>query len=97
MKRFIRSRAFIVLLLALVIFTGYKFFVNYQHINRLKVRINNLEQNIAVAESKQNELQEELENINTPEYIEKIARNELGLVKPGEVLLIPVEEDVKED
>ncbi|NLM97500.1 MAG: hypothetical protein GX175_07830 [Halanaerobiaceae bacterium] len=39
-----------------------------------------------------NRLEEELENVNNPEYIEKIAREELGLVKPGELLIIPVEE-----
>ncbi|MPM67484.1 Cell division protein FtsL [bioreactor metagenome] len=32
---------------------------------------------------------EERNKLNTPAYIEKIAREELGLVKPGEVPYIP--------
>lgn len=32
---------------------------------------------------------EERNKLNTPGYIEKIAREELGLVKPGEVPYIP--------
>lgn len=34
-------------------------------------------------------LKEERDKLNTPAYIEKIAREELGLVKPGEVPYIP--------
>ncbi|MDD4327515.1 septum formation initiator family protein [Candidatus Nomurabacteria bacterium] len=40
------------------------------------------------AESKQEEIRDLLENWNTPEYIEKIARDEFGLVKPGEILFV---------
>lgn len=35
------------------------------------------------------ELKDERDRLNTPAYIEKIAREELGLVKPGEVPYIP--------
>ncbi|MCX7780141.1 MAG: septum formation initiator family protein [Negativicutes bacterium] len=34
-------------------------------------------------------LNEELERLKKPSYIEKLAREELGLVKPGEVPYIP--------
>lgn len=34
-------------------------------------------------------LKEERDRLNTPEYVEKLAREELGLVKPGEVPYIP--------
>jgi len=40
---------------------------------------------------KQNaQLREEIRLLNTPEYIERIAREQLGLVKPGEVAVILV-------
>lgn len=35
-------------------------------------------------------LREEIRLLNTPEYIERIAREQLGLVKPGEVAVILV-------
>jgi cell division protein FtsL len=36
------------------------------------------------------QLREEIRLLNTPEYIERIAREQLGLVKPGEVAVILV-------
>jgi len=93
MSNFIKSRFFKVLLIFLLVFTVYKFFVNYQQINKLKNKIDSLENAITLAEEDKIELQKELKNIDSPEYIEKIARDELGLVKPGELLLIPVEEE----
>jgi cell division protein FtsL len=36
-------------------------------------------------------LTEEKERLNTPAYVEKLARDDLGLVKPGEVPYIPGE------
>ncbi len=93
MSKLIKSRIVRILLIFLFSFTVYKFYVNYQHINQLKKRIEGLENAVILAEDDKIELQEELKNIDNPEYIEKIARDELGLVKPGELLLIPVEEE----
>ena len=50
MSNFIKSRIFIMLLLLLFAFTVYKFFVNYQHINELKKRIDSLENAVTIAE-----------------------------------------------
>jgi Septum formation initiator len=38
-------------------------------------------------------LSEEKAKLMTPAYVEKLARDELGLVKPGEVPYIPVEKN----
>ncbi len=38
-------------------------------------------------------LAEEKDRLSTPAYVEKLARDELGLVKPGEVPYIPVEKN----
>lgn len=37
------------------------------------------------------QLLEERDRLNTPNYIEKVAREELGLVRPGEVPYIPAQ------
>lgn len=40
---------------------------------------------------KQNaQLREEIRLLNTPEYIERIAREQLGLIRPGEIAIILV-------
>jgi cell division protein FtsB len=61
-------------------------------IRKLEATITELENSLIMARGEKTRLEEELNNINNPEYIERIAREELGLVKPGELLLIPVEE-----
>ncbi|MFP4660664.1 MAG: FtsB family cell division protein [Halanaerobiales bacterium] len=93
MPGFFKSRGFKLLLIVLFIFVVYKFYINYRQIQELETRINQLEEKINAASERNGELQKELANINNPEYIERIARDELGLVKPGELLLIPVEEE----
>lgn len=75
--------------------TGYKFYQNYQKISHMKQKVAELEEEIAKAENENEQLKEDLDNLDDPEYIERIARKKLGLVKPGEVLLIPVEEKNK--
>jgi cell division protein FtsL len=37
------------------------------------------------------QLREEIRLLNTPEYIERLAREQLGLVKPGEIAVILVQ------
>jgi|LFRM01.1.fsa_nt_gb cell division protein DivIC len=39
------------------------------------------------------ELREEIERLNTPSYIEQLARDKLGLVRKGEILIAPKESD----
>jgi cell division protein FtsB len=34
-------------------------------------------------------LEEELRRLGDPKYLERVAREELGLVRPGEVLVVP--------
>lgn len=92
LPKFMRSKIFGILLVIVFLFAVYKFYENYRDMRELKDKIMELEGNIANAREEKGKLEEELENVNNPEYIEKIAREELGLVKPGELLIIPVEE-----
>ncbi len=88
----IMIRIFIIIMAVI----GVKFFINCRKIASLECEIEVLGEEIKEAENKNKELKEELENLNDLDYIEKIARKKLGLVKPGEVLLIPVEEKENE-
>lgn len=55
---------------------------NYQ----LRREIEALERRIAVLEMRKADLEREIEEWLSPENVEKIAREQLGLVKPGEVV-----------
>ena len=60
-------------------------------INEYDLQIKSIEQEITYAKNKTEELKEVEGKVNDSEYIEYIARNELGLVKPYEKIFIDVE------
>lgn len=93
MKKKLITRVVVIILLLFMIYGGFKYYNNYRQIQELEHEVTRLEKQISSAREQRERLQIELNNINNPEYIEKIARKELGLVKPGELLIIPVEEE----
>lgn len=57
-----------------------------------KNRVSNLEQKKADLAEEKRKLEEQYKYVQTPEYLEKVAREELHLSKPGEeVVIIPEE------
>ncbi|MFW5962211.1 MAG: FtsB family cell division protein [bacterium] len=83
----------IIFLLLLSIFFGPAYYNNYKKTVVARERLEALESQIIKKEQTKKELQETLANLNNSQYIEHIAREHLGLVKSGEILLIPVEKD----
>jgi len=53
-----------------------------------KKEIREAEQNLSNLEEKNRQLQERLKEVKSPEFIEKEAREKLGLAKPGETVYI---------
>lgn len=43
--------------------------------------------------SKNEDLRKEIEKLNTPSYVEQLAREKLGLVRKGEILIAPKESE----
>jgi len=62
-------------------------FIN-QHMqrNEMESRLFELREEIKVVKSINEELQKEVELLYNPEYIESLARKELGLIKPDEII-----------
>ena len=80
----------VILIVALVFFSIT--FVKQQFaINEYNVQINSIEQDIATAREKTIELKSVQDKVNDDEYIEQVARNELGLVKPYEKIFVDVD------
>ena len=86
------KKLLVIILILIIVFVGINYYNNIKKINELQLKIDNLNSKIESSKEEKNELQKELENINNRDFIEKIAREKLGLVKPGEVLVVPVEE-----
>lgn len=86
--------------LAFILWIAFAFGKNFVQNRQLKRAIVFLEKEIAVLELRGTELEKEIEQWKLPENVERVAREELGLVKPGEVMYIlsePLTEDVEWD
>ena len=66
-------------------------FVSQQKtLNTYHSEIDNYEEKIAIAENTKQSLIEMKENVNSPEYIERIAREKLGMYLPNERVYIDI-------
>jgi len=93
-KRDLKS-AFMPLLILLVLLLAVGLFVKALISQEVKMRdyrsqARELEQQIAEEESHLEQVKEEQERVNTDEYIEGVARDKLGLVKPDEKVFVDV-------
>jgi len=75
-----------VLLLIFLVYFVYTFTAQQLKINDLKRQEMELSREIERLSAERAELQREIELLNTDSYIEELARDQLGLVKPGEIL-----------
>ena len=69
-------------------------------LNNMKHSVSELEKEIGELKAKNAELKRDLKLIKSEEYVERIAREQLGLVKPGEKVVVPGElsrEELKEN
>ena len=90
-----KSKQFkIFVLLAVVVFVGYIGWSLYAQEVSLQAKTNQLEtlkEDIKVEEAKKAKYERERMNINTPEYIERVAREKLGMIKPNEKIYVDPE------
>lgn len=89
-----------IVLLILAVWIGFNFSRNAFNNYQLKKEISSLQRRLEVLELRGLELEKEIANWQSPENVERVAREELGLVKPGEIMYIlsqPLEEDLELD
>ena len=79
-----------VLLIVCLVYFSVTFVKQQFEINEYNVKINSIKQDIADANQEIESLNETKEKANDSEYIEKVAREELGLVKPYEKIFIDI-------
>lgn len=63
-------------------------FLQVYRLEREAARLEQLKRNLEVQNA---QLRDEIKLLHTPQYIEKLAREQLGLVKPGEIALLLVQ------
>lgn len=74
-----------------VVFVGYLFFSLGNQFNKLdsmQTSVDSLQSQIEELKTRNTALKQEIKQIKSDSYIEQVAREQLGLVKPGESLVI---------
>jgi len=79
------------IILLLIFYVVFLFSDKYARTLQLKEDIKRLESEIEELEMKNNNLSEEVESLKSDKSVEKIAREELGLTKPDEILIKGIE------
>lgn len=77
-------------IIILIAYFSYTFYTQQLQINKYNSQIEILENDISYKEDLTETYKEARENVNSDEYIEKVAREELGLIKPYEKIFIDV-------
>jgi len=80
-----------VLILLLILYIVFLFSDKYARTLQLKEDIKRLESELEELKLKNNSLLEEVESLKSDKSVEKIAREELGLIKPDEILIKGIE------
>ena len=63
-------------------------FLQLYRLEREAARLEQLQRDLEVQNA---QLREEIKLLHTPQYIEQLAREQLGLVKPGEIALLLIQ------
>ncbi|OCL25733.1 hypothetical protein U472_15530 [Orenia metallireducens] len=70
----------------------YNFYQGNQEKKIMEAKVLALKDEISQLKTSKEELENQIKHINSKDFIEKIAREELGLVRKGEILYIIVDE-----
>lgn len=97
-KRPVRKRSFrlsgeklpTLVALLILVYLAVSFGGQFSRLSSLQRDVNNIQQQVRELESKNSALRQELQLVKSDAYIEKTAREKLGLVKPGETRVVPV-------
>ncbi|NLL48508.1 MAG: septum formation initiator family protein [Firmicutes bacterium] len=85
-KKRVRIQPWRIVLLVILVWIGFNFAKNGVANYKLRQEIEALEKRLVVLEMRKEDLEREIEEWKSPENVERIAREQLGLVKPGEVV-----------
>lgn len=80
------------LLLVALLVVGYIMFSltsQFSRLHAMQAKVDTLQNQIEEIEKRNTALREQIKQIKSDAYIEQVAREQLGLVKPGETLVVP--------
>lgn len=76
---------------AIIGYIAFSFGDQIMKINAMNREVTKVNQQLAGLEERNQELKKEIKNLQSKTYVERMAREKLGLVKPGEVVILQAE------
>ncbi len=83
-RRFSAGRLPVLFTAAVVGYLLFSLSGQFFQLSRMESQVRGMQQQVKTLQAKNQSLQNELKNIKSDAYIEQVARQRLGLVKPGE-------------
>lgn len=80
----------VIIAVLLLLYFLISFFTQFQRLNVLQKDIHGIELQVQELRSRNEELKIQLKQVQSDTYIEQVAREKLGLVKPGEARIVPL-------
>ena len=90
MKNFFKSKVYKVLVIVVLIYAAYIFYTQQIKLNAYNKEKQYYNDQIADLNAQKEELIVEKENVNSPEYIEDIAREKLDMYLPNEKVFVDI-------
>lgn len=87
-KRPFKAKGIVIILL--IVYLLYTLTAQHMIIRRTQVKEKQIQAQIEQISEENDRLKEELERTQSDEYIEKVARERLGLIKSGEIMFVDV-------
>jgi cell division protein FtsB len=85
-----KSRFWTCVIALIFVYSSYTVYGLTQDLNAKKAESNAIQSKIDAEIAQNEQLMEQLKTVKTDEYIEKIAREKLGLVKSGEKVFVDI-------
>lgn len=89
--RLSRSKLPLIIFTVLLLYVSISLGTRFDQLHAMQRDLQAIEAEIKEISTKNAGLQKQLENLQSDKYVEQVAREKLGLVKPGESRIVPVQ------
>jgi len=76
-------------MLILLLYMAVTFTFQFKKLAALQLDLETMQKQVTELQAKNTELREQLKQVQSDSYIEQIAREKLGLIRPGETRIVP--------
>lgn len=86
-----RSKLPLVIVALLLVYISFSLVARFDQLHDMQNDLDAIQKEIAEMRDKNQGLQKQIERLQSDAYVEQVAREKLGLVKPGEARIVPVQ------